>query len=218
MPATVLTRFPIDVITTEPDDLFERIDGLRIVKDLPIPDLGRDDSDSLHETVDGIRTEKKMGFLASIIATSLGRSLGIYAEDHQIGLVIVEAIYKFSDSASRRPDISLISFEQLAAIPNLQSDPAEPEIVPKLAIEVISPTNTSTSVENKLIKYFAAGVEAVWVVHPTTQRIYIYDSPMVCSILGIDDSLDGGKVVPGFSLSLRKLFTIQISATKNEPL
>ncbi|MSU79229.1 MAG: Uma2 family endonuclease [Gemmataceae bacterium] len=216
MPATNIA-FPESTETFDHDDeLFEVIGGLRIAKDVPIPNLGCDDRGTLFEIIDGKREEKAMGFLASIIASSLGRSLGIYAENHQIGLVILEAIYRFSDASSRRPDISLISYEQLAAIPNLLSDPAEPEIVPKLAIEVISPTNTYTGIEIKLIKYFTAGVEAVWVVHPTIQRVYVYPSPMACKIFGIDDILDGGNVVPGFALPLRELFTIQSVTPKND--
>lgn len=190
------------------DDLYELIDGKRVIKDAPIADLGRDDSDELYEVIDGIRTVKTMGFLASIIASTLGRRLGKYAEDHQIGLVILEAIYKFSDAATRRPDISLVTFEQLAKITDLLSDPAEPELAPILAIEVISPTNSSVAVEAKIMKYFAMGVEAVWVVHPTIQRIYVYDSAKNCTILGIGDTVDGGKVLPGFSLPLSDLFNL----------
>lgn len=190
------------------DELYEIIDGKRVVKDTPIPNLGRDDSDELYEVVDGIRTVKTMGFLASIIASSLGRKLGIFAEEHEIGLVIVEAIYKFSDAATRRPDISLISFDQLASITNLGSDPAEPELAPKLAIEVISPTNTIVGVDGKITKYFATGVEAVWVVFPMTQRIYLYGSPTDCQIVGLGDTLDGGKVLPGFSMPVAEVFNI----------
>ena len=190
------------------DDLYEIIDGKRVVKDAPIPDLGRDDSDELYEVIDGKRTVKTMGFLASIIATTLGRKLGKFAEDHQIGLVILEAIYKFSDAATRRPDISLISYEQLAKIPDLASDPAEPELAPKLAIEVISPTNTIVAVEAKITRYFATGVEAVWVVLPMTRRIYVYASPKDVKILGVGDMLEGGKVLPGFSLPVEEVFRI----------
>ncbi len=194
-------------IGRDDDALYEIIDGKRVVKDVPIPDLGRDDSDDLYEVIDGVRTVKTMGFLASIIATRLARHLGIYAEDHDIGLVILESIFKFSDAATRRPDISLVSFEQLAKI-DLRSDPAEPELAPKLAVEVISPTNSAVAVERKILKYFAAGVEAVWVVHPTTERIYLYDSPTACKIIGSGDMLEGGKVLPGFSMPVADVFII----------
>ncbi len=199
---------PPEGLRHDDDELYEIIDGKRVVKGTPIPHLGRDDSDELYEIIDGKRTVKTMGFLASIIASGLGRKLGNYAEDHQIGLVILESIYKFSDAATRRPDISLVTFEQLAKIPDLPSDPAEPELAPKLAIEVVSPTNTMTAMADKILKYFATGVEAVWVVHPMIQQIYVYHSPKDCRILGIGDTLDGGKVLPGFSMPVAEVFSI----------
>ncbi|MCI0684258.1 MAG: Uma2 family endonuclease [Gemmataceae bacterium] len=208
MPGAGSTVAPAEIRRDDDDELYEIIDGKRVVKDAPIPDLGRDDSDELYEVIDGVRTVKSMGFLASIIATRLARHLGIYAEDHDIGLVILESIYTFSDAATRRPDISLVSFEQLAKITNLRSDPAEPELTPRLAVEVISPTNTAVAVERKLLKYFAAGVEAVWVVHPLSQRIYAYDSPTACKILEMAGTLDGGKLLPGFSMPVAEVFNI----------
>ena len=81
-------------------------------------------------------------------------------------------------------------------------------MTPKLAIEVISPTNTIVAVDAKIQKYFATGVEAVWVVFPMTQRIYIYGSPADCQIVGVGDTLDGGKVLPGFSLPVADVFLI----------
>jgi Uma2 family endonuclease len=190
------------------DELYEVIDGIRVVKDTPIPGLGRDDSDELYEVIDGIRTVKKMGFLASIIASRLGTRLSVFAEDREIGLVIVESIYKFSDAATRRPDISLVTFEQLATITDLASDPAEPELAPKLAVEVISPSNTINEVEKKIIRYFATGVEAVWVVLPESKRIHVYGSPKDVKILGEEDVLEGGKLLPGFTMLVAEVFRI----------
>jgi Uma2 family endonuclease len=166
------------------------------------------DNDDLYEIIDGIRTVKTVGFLASIVASTLGRRLQIcggspnWVGDFGSDLQILRRRH------ARRPDISLVTFEQLAKITDLLSDPAEPELAPNLAIEVISPTNSSVAVEAKIMNYFAAGVEAVWVVHPTIQRIYIYDSAKDCTIVGIGATLDGGKVLPGFSIPVADDFNI----------
>jgi Uma2 family endonuclease len=37
---------------------------------------------------------------------------------------------------------------------------------PDLAVEVIRPSDTYTSVEEKVAEYLQAGAKAVWVVHP----------------------------------------------------
>ena len=58
----------------------------------------------------------------------------------------------------------------------------------------------------KIGDYFRAGVRRVWVILPTQQKIYDYESDTRVQVLGPDDSIDGGDIVPGFRLLLRDLF------------
>ena len=60
--------------------------------------------------------------------------------------------------------------------------------------------------EQKIAEYFHAGVELVWVVHPTRSKVHVYQSPTQITVLLKDDVLDGGTVVPGFRLALTDLF------------
>ena len=48
----------------------------------------------------------------------------------------------------------------------------------------------------------------VWMVYPKLRRIHVYESADSCKILGINEVLDGGKVIPGFSLPLADLFNL----------
>ena len=66
------------------------------------------------------------------------------------------------------------------------------DVVPNLAIEVVSPTNTANGVMEKTKEYFEAGVERVWVIYPEFAEIYDYDSPTSVRILTRDQTLDGG--------------------------
>ena len=50
-------------------------------------------------------------------------------------------------------------------------------MVPDLAIEVISASNTAFEVQKKTHEYFAAGVTCVWVVYPEQAEVYVYSSP-----------------------------------------
>jgi hypothetical protein len=58
----------------------------------------------------------------------------------------------------------------------------------------------------KLTDYFSAGVRLVWYVYPTTGEIHVYEAPDKCVILGAQDTLDGGEVLPGLHLPLSTLF------------
>lgn len=61
-------------------------------------------------------------------------------------------------------------------------------------------------VVGKVGEYFSAGVDYVWVVLPQHCQIHVYDSPTSSRILDRDDELSGEPVLPGFRLSLGKLF------------
>jgi Uma2 family endonuclease len=86
------------------------------------------------------------------------------------------------------------------------------EIVPDLAVEVISKSNTLMEVVDKLDDYFHAGVRLVWVVMPVQRKIYVYRSPTDIRILQPGDDLDGGDVIPGFRVPVQDLFGPEPSA------
>lgn len=75
-------------------------------------------------------------------------------------------------------------------------------VVPDLAIEVVSPSNTSIEVLEKLEEYAAAGVR---LVYPVQELIHIWSADRG-SILRRGDTLDGGEILPGFRLALADLF------------
>ena len=77
---------------------------------------------------------------------------------------------------------------------------------PDLAVEVISPNDTYSYVDDKVIEWLEAGTRMVVVVNPRRQTVTVYRSLSDIVILTKDDVLDGGDVVPGWSLPLGELF------------
>jgi Uma2 family endonuclease len=77
---------------------------------------------------------------------------------------------------------------------------------PQLAAEV--ETNTTATSERrlrtKLYHYLAAGM-VVWVVYPETEEVEIHQVGRAPQVLTIDDTLNGGEVLPGFSLPVRDI-------------
>jgi Uma2 family endonuclease len=80
------------------------------------------------------------------------------------------------------------------------------QIVPDLAAEVLSESNTPAEIERKLDNYFEAGVRVAWVVDPKTQLAVVYTSRTRSKEIGIDGELTAPKVLPGFRLPMRDLF------------
>jgi Uma2 family endonuclease len=58
----------------------------------------------------------------------------------------------------------------------------------------------------KAEKYLAFGTRMVWLVFPEDQEIEVYEPDKDVVNGGVDGILDGGAVLPGFQLPVRKIF------------
>lgn len=164
----------------------------------------------LYEVVNGQRRElPPMGAYENWIAGWLVQLLGPYVTTHRLGRVLPETLFLLDRSADlqRRPDVAFVSYgtwPQDRQVPNTSAW----SIIPDLAVEVVSPTNTATEVVEKLADYFRAGVKLVWVIYPSHRQVYVYDSPITPRVQVIGQELDGGTVIPGFRLRLTTLFEV----------
>lgn len=100
------------------------------------------------------------------------------------------------------PDVGFISY---SGQPELESIEGYNPLPPDLAVEVISPNDRDEDIEIKVANYLAAGT-TVWLVREARQRISIFKPGQPATVLGIHDVLDGGNLLPGFTLPLSKVF------------
>jgi Uma2 family endonuclease len=166
------------------------------------------DGDILYEVVDNQILElPPMSARETYLASTLIRILGTFAWTAGLGHVTAEMLHLIipARNLQRRPDLSFVSFTRWPRDRKIPITNAW-EVVPNLAIEVVSPTNTANGVMEKTKEYFEAGVERVWVIYPNFAEIYDYDSPTSVNILTRNQTLDGGTVLPGFQLPLTELF------------
>jgi Uma2 family endonuclease len=82
------------------------------------------------------------------------------------------------------------------------------DVVPDLAVEVLSRGNRPGEMKRKLRDYFLAGIAVVWFINPRTRTAEVYTSPEKRKRLGEGDSLEGGDLIPGFTLPLTELFEV----------
>jgi Uma2 family endonuclease len=165
------------------------------------------EDERLYEVVDGERRElEPMGAFETALASALAYYLGPFALQHKLGLVVTETLFVLDAhrNLKRRPDVAFVSYPRW---PDDQVPRAEAwDVVPDLAVEVISPTNLAEEIDDKLTDYFAAGVRLVWVLFPVSGRLYVYQSPERVTGLDRSDELNGGDVLPGFRLPVAALF------------
>jgi Uma2 family endonuclease len=166
------------------------------------------DGDSLYEVVNGRVVEKTpMGAYEGELASLLLEYLAPFIRTHQLGKVVVEVLFQLDPATNlqRRPDVAFVSCERWA-LDRQVPDEAAWDVVPDLAIEVVSRTNTAYEVVAKADEYFRAGVRCVWVVYPNISAVYLYESANMIRVLRLGDELGGASLLPGFRLPLTALF------------
>ena len=77
---------------------------------------------------------------------------------------------------------------------------------PDLAIEVLSPSNRPAEIRRKVMAYVAAGCPLVWIMDPKRRTVTVHAGPDASAVLWENDVLDGGRVIPGFSVKVGELF------------
>jgi Uma2 family endonuclease len=100
-----------------------------------------------------------------------------------------------------------ITFVQRPRVP-AAGGPAYPLLVPDLVVEVASEASQRPrDMADKARLWLGRGVRRVWVVWPRRRRVDVW-TPEAAEPrrLGRDDLLDGGEVVPGFSVQVAAVF------------
>ena len=181
-----------------------------VVAGRPIERPRRDEAEvayeNAYEIVDGQILEWPiMGAYPEELASILLEYLASFVRKAGLGRAIVEGRFQMIPERQRRPDLAFISFERWPKGRRAPNQAAW-NVVPDLAVEVISKNEMAWDVMEKVREYFDAGVRAVWLVHPTVEVVHIYHSFYQIEVVTRDGTLDGGEVVPGFRLALADLF------------
>ena len=115
----------------------------------------------LYEIVDGQRVDlQSMRAYATWIASRLHGRLWPHAEDHLLGTPVTEMLFVLDPERDlrRRPDVAFVSTERWPLDRELPST-GDWQVVPTLAVEVISPNDVFKDVLAKLREYFQYGVQ-----------------------------------------------------------
>jgi Uma2 family endonuclease len=163
--------------------------------------------DRLYELVDGILVRKTMGLDESVIAVNIVMRLSNFVYSDGLGVVASEAgTIRLDIDLVRIPDVSFFSWDRLPG-GEMPGEPI-PLLVPDLAVEVISKSDTRKEMDDKLKEYFDKGVRLVWYVRPKLRVVDVYTSPDRSTRLTASMRLDGGDVLPGFSVRVSELFEV----------
>jgi Uma2 family endonuclease len=159
-----------------------------------------------YELVHGELLERKMGMESSWVGGRVLTLLGRFCDEHSLGWTFsAENGYQcFPDDPGmvRKPDVSFVRFGRFpgGALPKGWA-----KIPPDLAVEVLSPNDTTYELDEKLEDYQKAGVRLVWVINPNSRTVRIHRGDGTVGYLREDGELSGEDVIPGFRCPVRDI-------------
>lgn len=160
----------------------------------------------IFELVDATLVEKAVGYESAFLTVPLLVALRAFIRPRKLGRVSgPDGVLKLRPGLFRGPDIAFVSWKRFPGRGQMPKE-AFPDLAPDLAIEVLSPSNTPAEMKRKRQEYLANGVRLVWIVDPKTRTVEVYAPRRKPMVLTESDTLDGGKVLPGFTLALAELF------------
>jgi Uma2 family endonuclease len=165
-----------------------------------------DRTDRLYELVDGILVEKIMGYTEGSLAAWLCHLLHRFLDHKNLGNVAgPDGTMALMPQLVRIPDVSFVRWEKFPE-GRLPDEPV-PDLVPDLAVEILSEGNTRGEMSRKLKDYFLAGVQLVWFVDPRKRTVKVFTAPDRSTVLTEEDTVDGGELLPGLALSVKEIFS-----------
>ncbi len=163
---------------------------------------------------DGFRVELTHGRLVreprpggehGLIAGELVGRIHHHARMHGLGRVVTETGFLLSEDPPtvRGPDVAFLSAKRY---PPAGAPKGYWRLAPDLAIEIVSPSNTATEIQEKVLGFLEAGTSLVWVVDPANRTVTEFRSKSQVRVLADGDALDGSDILPGFRLEISDLF------------
>jgi Uma2 family endonuclease len=142
-------------------------------------------------------------------------ALRAHVDERRLGRVVMpETGFIVSDPGE--PDTVLapdLAFVREGRLPGQGSDTARvfPRLAPDLVVEVASPSQHRPEMAAKAQLWLSAGARVVWVVWPDVREIDVWlGGESAPSTLAGDDLLDGRDVLPGFALSVARLWATEV--------
>lgn len=160
-----------------------------------------------YELVEGeLRRMAPAGHEHGRVTLNLAWRLGQHVSTHRLGTVFAAEtgfLIKRDPDTVRAPDVAYIAAGRADAARNVRGYfPGAPDLV----VEVVSPSDSFSDVEEKVFEWLGAGSVAVVVVDPRRRRVTLNRSEQDIRVLGEGDTLDLSFVLPAFSIPVTQLF------------
>jgi Uma2 family endonuclease len=162
------------------------------------------------ELVDGeVVQVSPAGAVHTKIMFMLAKTLDNFVSRNGLGEVMPDNLAFVLQRGPDRVRVPDVSFIAAAHVPAEGLPEGFWEGPPTLAVEVVSPHDRANDIHERVQDYLAAGTQQVWVLWPRTRSVTVYVVDGAPRELGPDAVLDGGEVLPGFTVQVSDLFEIR---------
>lgn len=139
----------------------------------------------------------------TVTGVRISTFINVFVMKHNLGYVSgADGGYRLNPHRVRRPDVGFISKRHGITLEGVEFD-----IAPDLAVEIVS---EDEDIFKKAREYLRAGTKLVWGVYADEKEVYVFtlseDGDIHAQHFGIEDTLTGGDVLPGFTLPVRDIF------------
>ncbi len=154
------------------------------------------------ELIHGEIVETMPTQLHGFIVQMLSGFLFVFLRANPIGYALIEARYRLpgDDHNDRIPDLSFITLERGPIVAQ-----GAALYMPDLAVEVQSPDQSDRFIADKAAYYLANGSRMVWLIYPDRKLAEVL-TPDDRKLLIAEGTIEGGDVLPGFSVNVGDLF------------
>ncbi len=169
-----------------------------------MPDL----PDRCLELVDGVMRENPlMGVFSAHVLMNTLRTLGRFVGEHDMGITLpgLGCVLKRDPDTVRLVGISYFDWDR---VPEGEPSDFFWEEAPTLAVEVVTPNDLAEDFQQRIYDYLEAETQDVWVLWPMRQSMTIYRTNANTREFDPDSTLDGGSLLPGFSVRVGDLFEV----------
>jgi Uma2 family endonuclease len=159
------------------------------------------------ELVDGELVEMPgAGMVHNLIAAVIYGFIRDFVQANDLGWAFTDGLgYVLSRDPDqvRIPDASYLAHERL---PDGRVVESFAPAAPNLAVEVVSPNDSATELQEKVQDYLDAGIQAVWIVWPKLRSVTVHLPDGSSRVRGVGSDLEGGDILPGFSIPIASIF------------
>jgi Uma2 family endonuclease len=132
--------------------------------------------------------------------------LGIWNRQTQLGYTFDSSTcFKLPNGAERSPDAAWVDRQRWEALTSAEREKFPP-LAPDFVIELRSASDSLATLQAKMQEYQSNGVRLGWLINPQEQQVEIYREAEPAEILQSPQQLSGEEVLPGFVLSLARIF------------